>query len=302
MRVELDPMLNPIAVSRAFLRLSSRLALRWLGLWLLLLAAGSGRGSEWKLVWSDEFDKPGLPDPGKWGYETGFVRNNEAQYYTRERKENARVQDGMLVIEARKEQFKNPDYDANAAAKGRGQGRRGREWAQYTSASLTTRGKGSWTYGRIEVRAKLPKGRGTWPAIWMLGAERAAGWPACGEIDIMEEVGYEPGVVQAHIHTAKYNHLKNTSKGERITIADASEAFHVYAVQWDKEQMDFYVDNKKYFTYRNEGSGSGAWPFDKDQYLILNLAIGGSWGGAKGIDDSIFPQRFYIDYVRVYQR
>ncbi len=295
-------MLNTIAASTAFPGISSRLSLRSLGLWLLLLAAGSARGADWKLVWSDEFDKPGLPDPGKWGYETGFVRNNEAQYYTRERKENARVEDGLLVIEARKEQFKNPDYDPNAVAKGKGAGRRGPELAEYTSASLTTRGKGNWTYGRIEVRAKLPRGRGTWPAIWMLGTNRAAGWPACGEIDIMEEVGYEPGIIQAHIHTGKYNHLKNTSKGERITIADASEAFHVYAVEWDKDKMDFYVDQQKYFTYRNEGSGSEAWPFDQDQDPILNLAIGGAWGGAKGIDDSIFPQRYYIDYVRVYQR
>ncbi|MGO8678907.1 MAG: family 16 glycosylhydrolase [Limisphaerales bacterium] len=294
-------MLNLVPVSTAFSRRSSRLTLRLLGLGLLLLAAGSAPGANWKLVWSDEFDNPGLPDPAKWGYETGFVRNNEAQYYTLQREENARVQDGMLIIEARKEEFKNPDYDPNAAGQGKGAGRRGRESAHYTSASLTTRGKASWTSGRVEVRAKLPKGRGTWPAIWMLGTNRAAGWPACGEIDIMEEVGYEPGIVQAHIHTGKYNHVKNTSKGDRITIADASDAFHVYAVQWNKDQMDFYVDDQKYFTYRNEGTGSDAWPFDKDQYLILNLAIGGAWGGAKGVDDSIFPQRFYIDYVRVYQ-
>jgi beta-glucanase (GH16 family) len=294
-------MSNNLAASTAFRRLSSHLRSCSVGLWLMLLAAGAARGADWKLVWSDEFDKPGPPDPQKWGFETGFIRNNEAQYYTRGRAENARVEDGMLIIEARKEEFKNPDYDPEAAAKGRGGGRRGREFAHYTSASLTTRAKASWTYGRVEVRAKLPKGRGTWPAIWMLGTNRAAGWPACGEIDVMEEVGYDPGVVQAHIHTGKYNHVKNTAKGERIAIPDASDAFHVYAVQWDKEQMDFYVDDRKYFTYRNEGSGPEAWPFDKDQYLLLNLAIGGAWGGTKGIDDSIFPQRFYIDYVRVYQ-
>ncbi|MGA2867466.1 MAG: glycoside hydrolase family 16 protein [Verrucomicrobiota bacterium] len=272
---------------------------RALGLWLPLLAAGSAWGAQWKLVWSDEFDRAGLPDPAKWGYETGFVRNNEAQYYTRQRSENARVENGMLIIEARREQFKNPDEAAEA--KGQGQSRRRRESAEYTSASLTTRGKAGWTYGRVEVRAKLPKGRGTWPAIWMLGTNREAGWPACGEIDIMEEVGYEPGIIQAHIHTAKYNHVKHTSKGAQITVPDASEAFHVYAVEWDKDQMDFYVDSQKYFSYRNEGTGAEAWPFDKEQYLILNLAIGGAWGGAKGIDESIFPQRYYIDYVRVYQ-
>jgi len=265
---------------------------------LLFLAAGVARAAAWKLVWADEFDKPGLPDPVKWGYETGFVRNNEAQYYTRERAENARVEDGMLILEARKERYQNPNYDPNK----KGKGRRGAEFADYTSASVTTRGKASWTYGRIEVRAKLPKGRGTWPAIWMVGTNRLAGWPACGEIDIMEEVGYDPGVIQAHIHTTKYNHVKQTSKGDRLTIPDAADAFHVYAVEWDEDHMDFFVDDRKYFTYQNEGSGTEAWPFDHDQYLILNLAIGGSWGGAKGIDDSIFPQRFYIDYVRVYQK
>jgi beta-glucanase (GH16 family) len=205
----------------------------------------------------------------------------------------------MLIIKARKESFKSPDFDP-AAEKGRG--RRGREFAEYTSASLTTRGKASWTYGRIEVRAKLPKGRGTWPAIWTLGTNREAGWPACGEIDIMEFVGYDPNVVQAHVHTGKYNHVKNTAKGASITLPDVSEAFHVYAVEWDKEHMDFYVDGQKYFTFNNEGTGRDAWPYDQDQYLLLNLAIGGAWGGAKGIDDAIFPQRYYIDYVRVYQK
>ncbi len=256
-------------------------------------------GSQWKLVWSDEFNEPGLPNPAKWDYETGFIRNNEQQYYTRERKENARVEEGVLVIEARKEQWKNPAYDP--AGKGKGKGRRSREFADYTSASLTTRGKAGWTYGRIEVRAKLPAGRGTWPAIWMLGTNsRQVGWPACGEIDIMEFVGFEPGIIHANIHTKKYNHMLKTGKGDKITIADASEAFHVYAVEWRPDRLDFFVDNQKYFTFTNEGTGTDVWPYDKDQYLILNLAIGGSWGGQKGIDDNIFPQRYCIDYVRVY--
>jgi beta-glucanase (GH16 family) len=259
-----------------------------------LLVTVPALAADWKLVWSDEFDKPGLPDPAKWNYEEGFIRNNEAQYYTKARSENARVENGMLVIEARKEQFKNPRFD-QAAASG---SRQNREFAEYTSASLTTRGKADWTYGRIEVRVKLPPGRGTWPAIWTLGTNSAhVGWPAGGEIDIMEFVGFDPGVIHANIHTKKYNHVKKTGKGSQITIPDAGEAFHVYALEWDADRLDFFVDDKKYFTYENEKSGEDAWP-----YLILNLAIGGAWGGAKGIDETCFPQRYYIDYVRVYQR
>lgn len=266
---------------------------------LVLLSAATLRADDWKLVWSDEFDKPGTPDARKWDYETGFIRNNEAQFYTKARKENARVENGTLVIEARKERWKNPDYDATADRNRR----RGREFAEYTSASLITQGKAAWKHGRVEVKAKLPSGRGTWPAIWMLGTNiRGVGWPACGEIDIMEFVGFEPGVIHANIHTAKYNHAKNTGKGDKIKLADASEAFHVYSVEWDGQRMDFAVDGKTYFTYRNEGSGEAAWPYDREQYLILNLAIGGAWGGQKGIDDAIFPQKFVIDYVRVYQK
>lgn len=250
-----------------------------------------------KLVWSDEFDQPGLPDSTKWGYEEGFIRNNEAQFYT---KQNARVENGLLIIEGRKEQFKNPAFDPGAG--GKGGPRRNREFAEFTSASLTTRGKASWTHGRVEVRAKLPVGRGAWPAIWMLGTNgREVGWPACGEIDIMEFVGFEPGIIHANIHTKKYNHVLKTGKGDQIKIPDCSEAFHVYAVEWDGDHMDFFVDDKKYFTYRNEGTGEDVWPYNKDQYLILNLAIGGAWGGAKGIDEASFPQKYYIDYVRVYQ-
>src|SRR5215469_12052083 len=142
--------------------------------------------ADWKLVWSDEFDKPGLPDSTKWGYETGFVRNHEKQFYTGGRRENARVENGTLIIEARKEQYKD---------------------AEYTSASLTTQGKASWAYGRIEMRAKLPTGRGIWPAFWMLGTGHGKGvkWPDCGEIDIMELVGFHPETVEAHCHTAKYS-------------------------------------------------------------------------------------------------
>lgn len=238
--------------------------------------------SGWKLVWSDEFEKPGAPDPSKWTYETGLVRNRESQYYTAGRKENARVENGFLILEARKEQYSG---------------------APYTSASLTTEGRASWAHARVEVRAKLPSGRGTWPAIWMLGdSHRTLGWPRCGEIDIMENVGYDPDIIHANIHTRKYNHASGTGKGDKITIPEPHKEFHVYAVEWDAEAMHFFVDGKKYFTYANEKSGPEAWPYDAPHYLILNIAIGGSWGGRQGIDDSIFPQRMEVDYVRVYQR
>jgi beta-glucanase (GH16 family) len=238
-------------------------------------------GQIWKLVWNDEFTTDGRPDPAKWGYEQGFVRNNEKQFYTKDRPENARVEKGNLVIESRKEPF---------------------DKGEYTSASLITRGKAEWVCGRIEVRAKIPTGRGTWPAIWMLGANRALGWPACGEIDIMENVGYDPDVICANIHTKAYNHVKKTNKGNRITAKAPYNDFHIYAIDWYPDHIDFFFDDQKYFSFANEGTGNDVWPYDKPHYLILNTALGGSWGGQKGIDDSIFPQKFLIDYVRVYQK
>ncbi len=256
--------------------------------------------ADWHLVWSDEFDKDGLPDPSKWSYEEGFIRNNEAQFYTTARKENSRIEGGKLIIEARQERWQNPAFDAAAPVSGRRRGR-GPEFAEYTSASLTTRGKATWRYGRIEVRAKLPSARGTWPAIWTLGTnQREVGWPACGEIDIMEFVGHEPGVIHVNVHTRKYNHVLHTGKGGQLTVPEASNAFHVYALEWTADRLDFFVDDQRYFTFHNEGTGTDVWPFDQEQYLILNLAIGGAWGGQKGIDAAAFPQRYEIDYVRVY--
>jgi len=254
----------------------------------------------WQLAWSDEFDDTGLPDEAKWGYEEGFIRNRELQYYTRGRKENCWVDGGVLTLRARREQFPNPRFREGASAddwKG------SRKTAEYTSASLTTRDTATWRYGRIEVRAKLPSGRGVWPAIWMLGAPKARmGWPACGEIDIMEYVGFQPDTIHANVHTAKYNHKKGNNKGAKITVERPYGAFHVYAIEWSGEKIDFFVDERKYFTYENEGTGPDAWPFDWPHYLILNIAVGGSWGGQKGVDEEIFPQTMEIDYVRVYKR
>ncbi len=238
--------------------------------------------NEWKLVWADEFDGTGAPDPAKWTYEEGLIRNREQQFYTRDRRENARVEDGRLIIEARKASF-----PTRAAS---------------TSATLITKGRGAWAHARVEVRAKLPRGRGVWPAIWMLGVdEKRAGWPACGEIDIMEYVGFNPDTIHANVHTRNYNHVKGNGKGSTLEVPKPFADFHNYAVEWDARRMAFFVDGRRYFTYENEGTGPDAWPFDQPQYLILNIALGGTWGGQKGIDDAIFPQRMEIDYVRVYQ-
>ncbi len=235
----------------------------------------------WRLVWSDEFDNAGAPDPTRWGYDTGGHGwgNQELQFYT-DRPQNARVEDGMLIIEARREPF---------------------EKSAYTSVRLVTRGKAEWRYGRIEVRAKLPAGRGTWPAIWLLAATPKLRWPDDGEIDIMEHVGFDPGVVHASIHTKLYNHLAGTQKTAVTRVPDCTSAFHVYALEWSRDRIDAFVDDTKYFSFLRPAGGEAAWPFDKKFYLILNLAVGGSWGGEKGVDDTIFPARMVVDYVRVYE-
>lgn len=234
-----------------------------------------------RLVWFDEFSVNGLPDSQKWSFEEGLLRNKEAQYYTKNRVENARVENGNLIITAINEPFKT---------------------AQYTSASINTKGKYEFTKGRIEVKAKLPAGRGVWPAIWTLGTNISqVGWPACGEIDIMEFVGFEPNSVYANVHTKDYNHTKGTGRGGSIKFEKPSSDFHVYAVEWLNDRFDFYFDDKLYFSCLKKGEGVGEWPFDAPQYLLINLAIGGAWGGKQGIDDSIFPVEYIIDYVRIYE-
>ncbi len=235
-----------------------------------------------KLVWSDEFNYKGLPDETKWSYDTGGNGwgNRELQYYTYKQLNNARVENGHLVIELRKE-----PTGKNA----------------YSSARLVTKGKGDWTYGRIDVRAKIPKGLGTWPAIWTLGSNTPLKWPDDGEIDIMEHVGYDQGVIHASIHCKKYYHSIGTQKTATTVVADCSEAFHVYSLDWNAESITVLVDDKPYFSFTNEHSDRTGWPFDSPVHLLLNIAFGGNWGGQKGIDDSILPQRMEIDYVRVYQ-
>ena len=238
---------------------------------------------KWKLVWSDEFDYNGLPDSKKWTAETGGNGwgNNELQFYTSGREQNARVKEGILTIEARKENWDN---------------------RKYTSARLITRGKGDWQYGKVEVKAKLPKGRGTWPAIWMMASTNPMKWPDDGEIDIMEHVGFNQGTIHGTIHVKKYNHIIGTQKADTIKVNDCSENFHVYSSEWDKDSLRIAVDGNIFFRFPNERSGYDAWPFDNQMHLLLNIAVGGGWGGRQGIDDSIWPQRMEIDYVRVYQR
>ncbi len=235
------------------------------------------------MVWNDEFSYSGLPDATKWGYDVGGSGwgNNELQYYTENRLENARVENGNLVVEARKENYGGMEY---------------------TSARLVTRQKGDWLYGRMEAYAKLPSGRGTWPAIWMLPTNWAYGsWPKSGEIDIMEYVGYDPGVVHGSIHTEAYNHVIGTQVTSTINVPTAETAYHLYAVEWGPEKIDIYVDNTKYFTFANEHTDYTTWPFDKAFHLLLNIAVGGNWGGAQGVDPNIWPQKMLVDYVRVYQ-
>lgn len=265
-----------------------------LSLALLLLATVAGGQqspkNSWQLVWSDEFDYNGLPDPAKWRYDTGAHGwgNKELQNYTERRKENARVENGMLIIEARRD---------------------GSEAQPYTSARLTTKGKGDWTYGRFEIRAKLPSGRGTWPAIWMLASQRSYGqgyWPDNGEIDIMEHVGYDPDVIHFSAHTKAYYHSINTHKSSKTKVESARSGFNVYAVEWTPTEIRWYVNNQEHFKFINERLSNTAadykqWPFDKPFHLLLNIAVGGTWGGREGVDDSIWPQRMEVDYVRVYQ-
>ncbi|WP_347839557.1 glycoside hydrolase family 16 protein [uncultured Draconibacterium sp.] len=242
--------------------------------------------AEYQLVWSDEFDGSGLPDSTKWGYDTegndhGWG-NNEAQFYTTKRQQNSKVENGMLHITALKESFHDKEY---------------------TSARLFT--KTDWKYGRFETRAKLPAGRGTWAAIWMMPGGWSfndGNWPDVGEFDIMEHVGHDPGVIHASAHSRDYQWQKGTQQTDTMHVADAIETFHTYTWEWSPNTVKAYVDDELYFEYKNEGLGESKWPYEKPFYLILNVAVGGAWGSMKGIDDTAFPQTMEVDYVRVYQK
>lgn len=257
--------------------------------------------TQWSLIWRDEFDYNGVPDSSKWNYDewpAGKV-NDEEQAYTN-RLKNVRVENGMLTIEAHRE-----DYDN----------------AQYTSARVHSAGKGDFLYGRVEIRAKLPSGQGTWPAIWMLpsdpyryatkcakdqdwqGNPNCNAWPNSGEIDIMEHVGYDMNRVHGTVHNRAYYWVNGEQRKSSVEANKVDREFHVYAMEWSPERIDVFYDDVLYFTYLNQGEGWEAWPYDHPFHLILNVAVGGGWGSAGGPTDvTAFPTKMQIDYVRLYQK
>ena len=245
-------------------------------------------GEEWQLVWSDEFEGEGLPDTTKWSYNIGNWGwgNNEPQFYTEGKLKNARQENGNLIIEAHKNDAGNP----------------------WTSARLSTQGKESFLYGKIEFRAKVSVGRGTWSAGWLLGdAYRdEISWPYCGEIDVLECVGYEiddstgDGINHATCHTRAYYFKQNNQIGSEIAVKNMDGEFHTYAVEWYPDVIYALLDGERYYTY-DKNANELEWPFFNPQNIILNLAVGGGWGGAKGIDPQWESHQYILDYVRVYE-
>ena len=230
-------------------------------------------------VWSDEFSNNGAPDPSKWTFEVGGNGwgNNELEYYTNGN--NAVVDNGVLKIIAKKESFGGRNY---------------------TSSRMITKNKGDWTYGRFEIKAKIPKGVGTWPAIWLLATDNAyGGWPNSGEIDIMEHVGFDQDKIHFTVHNKAY--YGGNGKGAAILMPGATDNFHIYSCEWTPAGIRGFIDGQPYFEYTNTNSGTDTWPYDQKFFMILNIAVGGNWGGQQGVDDSAFPATMEIDYVRVYK-
>jgi beta-glucanase (GH16 family) len=240
----------------------------------------------WQLTWSDEFKQPdgSKPDPAKWGYDIGGggYGNNEMEFYT-DRTNNVRVEDGKLIIEAQQENYSGKHY---------------------TSGRILTQGKFSWTYGLFEARIKIPRGQGIWPAFWMLGTGISSNsWPDCGEIDIMENIGREPGTVHGTVHGPGYSGAhgigKPVSLPDKVVVADD---FHIFAVDCEPGSVSWFLDGKKYFSITPSSLPENSrWVFDQPKFLLLNLAIGGYWPGYPDAT-STYPQRMVVDYVRVYQK
>ncbi len=244
-------------------------------------APPSGDGGSFELIWEDNFDQAGAPNPANWGYDLGTGAdgwgNQELQYYT-DRTDNVIVEDGLLKITAKREAFAG---------------------SQFTSARILTKDKFEFTYGKVEVRAKLPEGVGTWPAIWMLGADFETNiWPACGEIDIMEHVGRDLGRIHGSLHSpSSFGATVNTGS---VTVSTATTDFHVYSVEWSAEKIDFFVDGTPYYSYNPANKNADTWPFDKDFFIILNVAMGGTFGG--NVEGGFSQGTMEVDYVKVYQR
>jgi beta-glucanase (GH16 family) len=255
----------------------------------LLAADNASRSAptrDWQLVWSDEFNQPdgSAPDASKWGYDVGGGGwgNDELEFYTA-RTNNVRIESGHLVIEARKENYSG---------------------RHYTSARLLTKDKHSWVFGRIEARMKIPRGQGIWPAFWMLGANiNSVSWPTCGEIDIMENIGKEPGTVHGTVHGPGYS--GGAGIGGPLTLTGGrtlADDFHVYAIEWETNRICWYLDQQLYFTVTPTNLPAGKqWVYHQPQFLLLNMAVGGQWPGNPDAK-TIFPQRMTVDYVRVYQK
>jgi beta-glucanase (GH16 family) len=243
--------------------------------------------AENKLIWSEEFDYKGLPDSTKWSYDVGDGcpklcgwGHNELQYYTEKNLDNARVENGILTIEAHKQTM---------GSKG------------YTSARLVGKNKADFKYAKIDIRAKVTGGLGAWSAIWMLPTHNTYGnWPKSGEIDIMEHVGFERDSIFGTPHTEAFNGMIFTQKSGGIEILDSEDEYYTYTIDWKEDRIDWYVNEHHYHTFHKAKDHFAYWPFDQKFHLILNLAIGGNWGGKHGVDASIWPRTMEIDYIRVY--
>lgn len=237
-----------------------------------------------RLVFSDEFDIDGQPDSTKWQCEKGYVRNGEMQYYTDGA--NAWCENSILNIEARADSCVIDGIVCPV-----------------TSASLTTKDHGAWKYCYVEVKAKLPSFRGSWPAIWMMPQAKLYGdWPRSGEIDIMEHVGYEPENIHFAAHSERYNHMRGIQKNRVCPAPDCTDGFHIYGLRHTPDRLTWYYDGEEKFSLDKEKDADWtSWPFDDDFYLILNLAVGGGWGGLQGVDMDGMPARYQIDYVRIFE-
>lgn len=246
--------------------------------------------SDWRLTWSDEFESPGAsaPNSSKWNFETGGAGwgNKELQTYT-DRRKNILVENGVLNITALNEKYLGSDKISR----------------NYTSARITTKNKFAQKYGRMEARIKIPRGQGIWPAFWMLGENNESGWPQCGEIDIMENIGKEPSKVHGTVHGPGYSGEHGIGAPYTLPSGNAfADDFHVYAVEWEPEVLRFYVDDVLYETLTPSNIPPGkAWVFDHPFFIILNVAVGGLWPGNPNATTQ-FPQSMLIDYVRCYER